>query len=515
MSSERYIPGESFKIREQISPRTPEALMSNYKDAQQAFLELIDNAVDNRMMDGVTPIEVRIRVTKDELTIFNIGGRGLDAEGLEKFFVWGYSEKTAREIGFYGVGGKAAMGYLGRSMEVACSPAGSDLEFQVKDENWESREDDKLKEFDAKVARASSDKGYFRARVTNLKGQIQTQALINKLADIYRPLLLTGEVKMTVNNKPIEPKEVKYIEEPRELASRTMVLQTKFGDEIPLKVGVLADDQRIKPGIRCYYHGRLIEDEEYFGLPTPAQMHQMSRFFGEVHLDAMTVTSNKEHFVRNDPRWDIASRQVRQVLQPFVDRLSRQQFQEVSLVENFEKETAKRAKRILEGVFATTQIVTKAMLPGGESSGRRPATGNSRPLPQGGTRRATPVEGRTAPGPDATEGVDKVKRWGAFAAWEVSPMGANGKRSDVVKNDGRDTLIINSDHPFYQANKRVDDSALELYIVETAVLKIAETISREGSVEEYVDFTNVLLTEVGQVYKNRVSSSGQRRGRRS
>lgn len=34
----------SFEIEEQVSTRAIEALMSNYRDAQQAFLELIDNA---------------------------------------------------------------------------------------------------------------------------------------------------------------------------------------------------------------------------------------------------------------------------------------------------------------------------------------------------------------------------------------------------------------------------------------------------------------------------------------
>ena len=153
-------------IHEQVSTRAIDALMSNYRDAQQAFLELIDNAIDNRV-EG-QPLLVRIRVLRDELSIHNQGGRGLDLDGLQNFFVWGYSEKTQGHIGYYGVGGKAAMGYLGRSMEVTCSAEKSNTEYKVTDPSWETRVENEWKEFTPDIKSTDISDGYFRVRVSNL-----------------------------------------------------------------------------------------------------------------------------------------------------------------------------------------------------------------------------------------------------------------------------------------------------------------------------------------------------------
>lgn len=191
-------------IKEEVSTRAIEALMANYRDAQQAFLELIDNAVDNRI-EGQSLL-IRIRATKDELSVFNQGGRGLDFEGLENFFVWGYSEKTIGQIGFYGVGGKAAMGYLGRSMEVICSPQGSDVQFRVHDPSWESRKEGQWKQFETEESKTNIQNGYFRVRISNLKGGgVNAAALGIKLGDIYRPLLLDGSVTVSLIHKRIPP----------------------------------------------------------------------------------------------------------------------------------------------------------------------------------------------------------------------------------------------------------------------------------------------------------------------
>jgi len=217
-------------IREEISTRAIEALMANYRDSQQAILDLVDNAVDNRI-EG-KPSTIRIRVSKDEITITNTGGKGLNSEGLTNYFKWGHSEKTDAEIGQFGVGGKAAMGFLGRGMEITCSADGSDTEYHVEDISWESRSEGSLKEFTPEVKRAESEDGYFRVKVTGLKRVINSQALATKIGDIYRPLLLDRSIIATVNGKPVEPVSVNYVEGNPELKSQKYKLGTRFGDVI-------------------------------------------------------------------------------------------------------------------------------------------------------------------------------------------------------------------------------------------------------------------------------------------
>lgn len=495
-------------IQEEVSTRAIDALMANYRDAQQAFLELIDNAVDNRSEQ--LPLLIRIRTTKNELSVFNQGGKGLDFEGLKNFFVWGYSDKTAGQIGFYGVGGKAAMGYLGRSMEVICSAKGSEVQYKVYDPSWETRKEGEWKQFETEEERAQAPDGYFRIKITNLKREVTASALAAKLGDIYRPLLLDRSVTISINGKMVEPLDIKYVENDPNLRPETMRVQTRFGDWVELKIGVSEEGQRVKPGIRCYYRGRLIEDEEFFGLPTPAQLPQASRLIGEAHLDFVPVTPNKASFIKSTPQWDNSQTVINRVLAPWMDKLAKLRLEQRSPVEKYEKDLAQEAKRLLEHVFATTGLVTKSMLPG-ESAGRRPPTQTG--SPRGSTQRPGgpgPKEGQTAPVLEATIG--QMKRWGALFEWEVVSMGTSIKRGEILEASGKHTLKINSDHPLYQAEKKAGEAALRLYMAETAVLKIAEVITRGNSLEEYVDLVDNLSRDIGSVHQARFKERTGTRG---
>lgn len=497
-------------IQEHMSTRAIEALMSNYRDAQQAFLELVDNAIDNRIENS--PLAVRIRIAKNELIVANQGGQGLDFAGLEKFFVWGYSEKTTgKTIGFYGVGGKAAMGYLGRSMEVVCSPKDSFAEYRVSDPSWETREEGEWKKFDAEERRASSSDGYFRVRVWNVKKEVNSMALSQRLAEIYRPLLLDRSVTIFVNGKKIEPLEIKYVEDDVNLKPEHLRINTRFGDPINLKVGILAEGQSVKPGIRCYYRGRLMEDEEFFDHPSPAIMPQAARLTGEAHLDFVPVMTNKANFMRDSAQWKNAEKRVHDFLSPWYEKLATLKTEHSTPVENFEKELARKAKRVIEHIFATSGIVVKGMLPG-ESSGRRPGTPREvveHKSPTGRPGGPGPKEGQTAPHMTATIG--EMKRWGALSSWEPAPMGESGRRSDVVEKDGRQILKINTDHPLYQAEKKAGDDALELYIAETAILKIGEIVSVGKSIEDYSELVNNLSRQLGAIYRGRIREKTPRK----
>lgn len=496
-------------IQERISTRAIEALMSNYRDGQQAFLELIDNAVDNRMKGE--PLLVRIRATRDELSVFNKGGAGLDFDGLENFFVWGYSEKTIGKIGFYGVGGKSAMGFLGRGMEVTCSPKESDMEYKVSDPSWETRAENEWKQLPAEEKKAVSQEGYFRAKVTNLKETVNPKALMTKLGDIYAPLLRSKEVTILVNNKEVEPLVINYVEGDPNLKPQYATVQTKFGDTFEMKIGVLKEGERVKPGLRCYYRGRLIEDEHFFGHPSPGTMPQASRLIGEVHLDSVPVTANKASFIHSSPQWQHAQKRLHEILAPWYAKLAKLRMENLSPVEGFEKELANKAKRILEHVFATTGIVTKAMLPG-ESSGRHPPQEQE---PRGKPKKRRPhgpPTGRTAPTLEAGE--EEIKRWGAMFKWEVVSMGNTDRRSEIVEENGRNILKINADFPLYQAEKKAGETALELYMAETGILQIAEIVVREQPLNEYVTLANKLLRDCGQIYRGRIRSASGKRGKK-
>ena len=122
---ERVSSTGQITVIERATLRMGEANMSNYRNSEAALLDLIDNAVDNRI-EG-KKIIIRVEVSRESISIYNQGGAGLDLKGLENFLNWGHSEKNQSQIGQYGVGGKSAIGFLGQSMEVRCSPAHSDI----------------------------------------------------------------------------------------------------------------------------------------------------------------------------------------------------------------------------------------------------------------------------------------------------------------------------------------------------------------------------------------------------
>lgn len=500
----KLITPRTFEIQEMAVPRSREAHFASYRDAQQAILELIDNAVDNRI-EG-KPLTVRIRVNRNEIAVSNQSGKGLTQEGLKKFFVWGYSEKTSQEIGFYGVGGKAAMGYLGRSMEVVCSPGGSAEEYRVVDPDWKSS-DEEWKNHTGEIRSAANKEGYFRVKIGDLEKEVNAAALAARLANIYRPLLLEKKVLLFVNSKAIEPMEIKYEQDLPNFQQQAFTIQTRFGNDIEMIVGLLSPGQRVNPGIRCYYRGRLIEDGEFFGHPTPAQLPQASRLIGEAHLDFVPVMSNKANFIRNSLFWEHASLRIHGVLMPWYDKLAKFKIESTTPVENWEKEAAKSAKRILEHIFATTGILTKDLLPG-QSGGRLEGSPQLTPRkPKRKTHKTPrPTEGVTAPTLDATIGTESIKRWGAFHSWEVVPMGSSDKRSAVVNESGRQVLKINSSHSLYQAEKKIGSEAVELYIAETGILQIAEVVSKGKSIDEFIDLINSLSSELGSRYQNRLAS---------
>jgi len=92
-------------------------------------------------------------------------------------------------------------------------------------------------------------------------------------------------------------------------------------------------------------------------------------------------------------------------------------------------------------------------------------------------------------------------------------MGAIDKRADVVQETGRQVLKINSDYPLYQAAKRIGDDALELYVNESAALKICEMVTKGKSIEDYVELVNQVLARCGEVYRGRIRESRAVRSR--
>lgn len=488
----------TFTVFEEATLRMAESAMSNYRDANLALMDLVDNGVDNRI-EG-QPLSIYVRITKDHITVRNEGGEGLDLEGFQNYLRWGISSKRGR-IGQYGVGGKAAMGFLGKSIEITASAKDSDTEYHLSDPNWGEKQEVSKREHTAEERSADNKTGYFNARITNLSNKkLDTKIIQARLGDTYRPLLDSGAVRIFVNNQAVTPLEIKYLESDANFRPERKRLGTGFGDPINIKVGILEEGQKVKPGMRCYYRGRLIEDGEFFGMSTPAQFPQASKLIGEVHLDHLDVTMNKSDFIK-DAKWDDAVAVIRQqVLEAWYKKLKELRIENTFKLESYEKAIARDAKKALEHILSLTQLITRRTLPG-SSAGRLPPTPDdtAKSPPSGRTRNVGNIEGATPPDINATK-APNYKRWGALHEWEPVSMGNPDIRSEVVKEDDREIVRINIDYRMYQAAKKAGRDALFLYQGQTAIIEICRREYPQLTPAEFQDKVNELEGYLGEFY---------------
>lgn len=67
------------------------------------------------------------------------GGLGMGPEGLASFLSWGETAHSADDIGFYGQGGKAALGYLAHGLNLWSKPMAEDVCYRISDGSWADR----------------------------------------------------------------------------------------------------------------------------------------------------------------------------------------------------------------------------------------------------------------------------------------------------------------------------------------------------------------------------------------
>ena len=118
-------------LRESLRPHLKTIAMSNYSNALEAALEIIDNSVDERDPNK-QPLLLEIDIKKDRMIFFDSNSLGMGYKELSDFLNWGYSIKRnlTGKIGKYGAGGKGAIGYLGIGCQIRTKRKGEDVELR-------------------------------------------------------------------------------------------------------------------------------------------------------------------------------------------------------------------------------------------------------------------------------------------------------------------------------------------------------------------------------------------------
>lgn len=487
------------------------SLMRNYQNPGQAIRELIDNGVDNRITGK--PLAISVAISKNLIRVGNRGGDGLGEEGLANFLKWGLPSASENRIGQYGVGGKAAMGFLGGSIGIRCSLDGSNIEYRFLDPKWEEKVGEKKEHLVPKSETNIKD-GYFVVTIEDLKHKnINVEQLVAQLGNTYKPLLESQEIIISVSNgsirdRKVEPLKIPYRNDLDNFKPEVKILESAYGMRIPVMVGILEEEQAKKPGIlkpggRLYYRGTLIEDGLVLGKPELTTIPQISRLIWEAHLNDLKVTTNKQAYIK-DELWDDATARLEHFLKPWLEKLPGLPIENSTQVEQKEKELARKVKRDLEHVLSKTGLITKAMI-SGESAYRLSSTpgvgipGETEDKTSG-TKPRKANEGQTPPDANANIG-SKYKRWGVLHDFDVVPFGTDQKAAEVIIHEGKNLLRINSDYPGYVVRKEyAGDLALKQYIADLAIIEVARIIRKWDSTDEYLEFVYQFQKDVADYY---------------
>lgn len=481
-------------VRERIDPRLTAALFANYRTPVDAVLELVDNAVDSRIVGR--PLEMDLAVHPGRLVLLVVGGTGMSPAAIERDYLrWGASPKrTGDRIGRYGQGGKAAIGHLGNRFDIVASAAGDEDAFGFEDPAYRDRTRLRTYDLHARKKAVAAALGYVRIEIGEVDRKLDPRRLAERLADTYRPMLEAGEVRMVVNRAQITPRPWR-LDERHELSVRA------GGRLIRGWWGLLPEPPPPglpEGGVRLYHLGRLVGAPEWFGHPTPAAHPALNRLVGEVELPHVPVTMNKADVDRGSEVWTAVEARLHALLAPIVRRLTREP---ATSVTPEAARTAEQVRRILaralrlleEGRLFESEVSVGGEGPGGQLAlegvrNRLDAPTDPGAAGDGGVAQdpsgATPPMPRL-PRPGAAGGPGSAHRRGAaeVVVRQLDPR----LRSALVEEDGVRRVVINSAYPLYEV-RRGD----LWYQLETALREVCVTIP-EATVPEFERKVNELM----------------------
>lgn len=458
-------------LKEEFKGGLKYALFSNFSNYVEAFLELTDNAVSNRIPGK--PLQLDILVSNKNFQITNFGGYGMDLEELQDFLAWGKIKKRREyDIGEYSQGGKAAMGYLGRSMIITASPFGKKIQYRFNDDDLHEY---KLKEYPVMKIPSDTTEGFVRIEIGGLKRKMKDEDLGGALVDTYRPLIEKHEVIIEYNGERLKIKPFPIEQKVGEISFTIKNPATSL-KQVRGWIGYLIPRSGIKGGLRCYKLGRLICDREFFGHPDASYKQTLNFLFGEVYLDHVTVTTNKTDFDRDSSEWIESQKEMHTILKPYVDELLGREIHEPS---EEERERVKQVKAIVTELMKLRNQELKGTAgTDGVSFGQRTSEARGGKISPSHTITGRKNEPRTPPPPHAG---GKRRRLKEFMEWDIRAMDES-VRSKIEEHNGNKILAINNLFSGYKAAR-----GNQLYLIETAAIQLARPTQEEKiTPDEYI-----------------------------
>ena len=312
------------KIQANLTPDKSiyEKLGHGQHELHDAIAELIDNSYDARTAEqenNKEPLIVEIKCQFNKkvgsmayATSIEIedNAEGMDEETAKNCLVIAKTTREGKKHGRFGLGIKQSCLSLGKKFTIVTKRKGESKKYTLEFDNDKFKKKEKWEDFYIDSEEDKSDWHGTRITITDfwepkLLYYLKLENLKHRFGWIFGPFIKKSNLKILVNQKEIEGKEIKDLELYPEK-------QINIDIDTPLQEG-----QKVKvngwaafrkrggsttgySGFHLFRNGRLIKTWEHIGFRFHAELRNL---VGELNLDDFPITLDKKDFIRNSPQW--------------------------------------------------------------------------------------------------------------------------------------------------------------------------------------------------------------------
>jgi DNA-directed RNA polymerase subunit RPC12/RpoP len=474
----------------------------------ESIAELVDNSIDARsdeQINGEEQLFVDIIINnRDQFIEVHDNGKGMNEEEAAKSIVLAESHKSVESLGEYGFGMKTAALSLGKSFDVSTGKKGKNVGYYLKYDEDEFETDVNLNWHNYpfhEIEKEDLDDSGTNIRITNLKVKIVPNTVTNLKKDLakrYKGHSKSKEVVIKVNGKSCPPMKIDWSKGyPKEFD-----IEDKKGNKIHCIAGLMKEgSQRGLYGFDLFRKKRMITSYQKFGIPEHATS---ARIMGEIYLDHVPVTHEKNKFIEESEEYQLAEVAVRdsEEIKSLV-REARKKAKVDTVTDRVKEEVDKWQDYIAEA-FKDSELRSFAFP---NASKKSKKTGGDEPIrDESGNEENVDIEKRESPentsdpNPESIEkrnrtpkqiqkSVRHVVRIGDKVfkfKHDCQQMGADFGRKDVFLNEKEGIIIYtNIDFPAWLATKdkpfysvlNVAEGIAEIYVEQSTLDKTYKNVN--------------------------------------
>jgi len=281
----------------------------NFYEVNAEFLDNCIDAMTAEQKSGKEQLRIDIIINaKKKFYSVKDNGTGMNEKTATNAAALGKSNKTSDNLGSFGFGLKSGAMTIGNNFTVISGMKGNDYstEFTYNHEEWIKQNGWNLPA--KNISKDVNEHGttIIIPKVTKVQLTPQrTQYLKADIAKRYSSFIRKGNVKITVNNVIVTVEDIKWADG----YPTNFSIPTKHGI-VKGKIGLMKESsQKGYYGFDMFRNGRMIVSNSKFAIsshPTNA------RIIGEIHLDFVKVSHEKNKFITDSIEYEIAEQTCRE-----------------------------------------------------------------------------------------------------------------------------------------------------------------------------------------------------------